>query len=196
MDIPSRKQALRRATVERLRALDPSRRAVEEATLSARFPSLPGFEAAGCVLLYASAFAEEIDTTPFLKQTLDLGKRIALPRVDRAEHRLRLFFVADLETDLRRGTLNIPEPKRSCPEADPSSIDWVLVPGLAFDPQCYRLGRGAGYYDRLLPTLRPDCPRWALALDAQWVDELPVEGHDVAIDGVVSASRTEPHTEP
>lgn len=190
MDVSTRKQVLRRATVERILSVDPARRASEEAALVARFPTLPGFAAARCVLLYASVFPEEIDTGPLVRQALDLGKRLVLPRVDRAAGRLRLYHVADLAADLRRGAMNIPEPKRTCPEVDPTEIDWVLAPGLAFNDACFRLGRGAGYYDRLLPTLPPDSPRWALALDAQWVDDLPVEPHDAPLDGVVSVSRT------
>ena len=176
--------------VARLLALDPAGRAVAEAALVSRFAALPGYAEARCVLLYASAFPEEIDTAPLLSRSLALGKRLLLPRVDRAAGRLRLFVVADLTTDLRRGTLGIAEPKRSCLEADPSAVDWVLVPGLAFDARCFRLGRGAGFYDRLLPTLRPDCPRWAFAFDDQWIDDLPVEPHDAPLDGVVSPSRT------
>ena len=103
--------------------------------------------------------------------------------------RLRLYQVGDPDTDFRRGTLGIPEPRKSCPTVAPEEVDWVLVPGLAFDGRCYRLGRGAGHYDRLLPTLRPDTPRWSLALDCQWVDALPVEPHDVPLDGVVSPTR-------
>ena len=64
------------------------------------------------------------------------------------------------------------------------------MPGLGFDDLGFRLGRGAGHYDRLLPLLRPDAPRWALALDCQWVEDLPVEPHDVPIDGVVSPGKT------
>jgi 5-formyltetrahydrofolate cyclo-ligase len=62
------------------------------------------------------------------------------------------------------------------------------VPGLAFDFQCHRLGRGAGHYDRLLLRLRPDASRWALGYDCQVVDELPAEPHDVPVDGVVTPS--------
>ena len=94
--------------------------------------------------------------------------------------------IDDLDADLEPGTLGIPEPAPDCPEVEPEAVDWVLVPGLAFDAAGYRLGRGAGHYDRLLPTLRPDAPRWALAFDCQWVDDLPVEPHDVPLDGIVS----------
>ena len=136
--------------------------------------------------LYASAFPEEIETASFLRLALGLGKRLVCPRVDRSVPVLRLFEVRDLGADFRRGTLGIPEPKKTCPAVDPVEVDWVLVPGLAFDGRCHRLGRGAGHYDRLLPTLRPDAPRWALALDCQWVEGLPVEPHDAPLHGVVS----------
>ena len=190
MNVTFRKQILRRETIGRILALDPDRRALDEATLQALFPTLPGFEGAGCVLLYSSAFPEEFATAPLLRLTLERGKRLVCPRVDRAARCLRLFQIKDIETDFRRGTLGIPEPRKTCPRVDPDEVDWVLVPGLAFDARCYRLGRGAGHYDRLLPTLRHDVPRWALALDGQWVDELPVEPHDVPLDGIVSPSRT------
>lgn len=187
---PREKSALRRETVARILGLDPDLRAAEEAALHARFPALPGFEAAGCVLLYASAFPEEFATAPLLRLALERGKRLVCPRVDRASRGLRLYEIRDTRADFTRGTLGIPEPRTTCTVVAPGEVDWVLVPGLAFDPGCYRLGRGAGHYDRLLPTLRPDAPLWALALDCQWVDALPVEPHDVPLDGVVSPSRT------
>ena len=63
------------------------------------------------------------------------------------------------------------------------------MPGLAFDAEGFRLGRGKGHYDRLLPTLRPEAPRWALALGPQWVDALPVEAHDQPLDGILGVGR-------
>jgi 5-formyltetrahydrofolate cyclo-ligase len=69
-------------------------------------------------------------------------------------------------------------------------VDWVLVPGLGYDDRCYRIGRGAGHYDRLLTWLRPKVPRWSLCLSSQWVASLPVESHDQPLDGVADAVRT------
>jgi 5-formyltetrahydrofolate cyclo-ligase len=85
--------------------------------------------------------------------------------------------------------MGIPEPGRHLAEVAPEEIDWALVPGLAFDDRGFRLGRGAGYYDRLLPTLRPDAPRWALAYDCQWIEALPNESHDQPLDGIVSPGK-------
>jgi 5-formyltetrahydrofolate cyclo-ligase len=189
MDLPACKQKLRREFVERIMALDPEERRAQESVLAERFATLPGFSTANTVLLYVSTFPEEIATGAMLCLSLELGKRLVCPRVDRMEGRLRLHEVRDLGSDLRRGTLGIPEPRRVCPEIGAESIDWVLVPGLGFDVLGYRLGRGAGHYDRLLPTLRPDAPCWALGLDCQWVEELPVEPHDIPLDGVATPSR-------
>lgn len=186
MDLKARKWALRRAMVARILALDPADRARQEAALGDRFAGLPGLEEAGTVLLYGSAFPEEIGTWTFLRRTLERGQRLVLPRVERAETRLRLFQVTDLDADLVPGTLAIPEPRPECHELDPEAIDWVLVPGLAFDRLGYRLGRGAGHYDRLLPRLRPEAPRWALALEPQLVEALPTGPHDQPIDGVAT----------
>ena len=79
------------------------------------------------------------------------GKRVLCPRVDRVGRRLRLYVVDDPARDLSPGMLGIPEPRPTCPEADPSSVDWALVPGLAFDASGYRLGRGAGLHDPCSP---------------------------------------------
>src|SRR4051794_33898037 len=94
-DLRARKRALRTSMVERIMALDPAQRAREERVLGQRFATLPGFADAQVVLLYASAFPEEFATAPLLEQTLDNGKVLLCPRVDRAEHRLRLFRISD-----------------------------------------------------------------------------------------------------
>jgi 5-formyltetrahydrofolate cyclo-ligase len=190
MDLPTKKRELRHMMIARILALDPARRRLEEADLAERLIALPGFAAAGTVLMYATAFPEEIATRPMLEEALRLGKRLVCPRVDRTARGLRLHQVEDLQDDLTRGTLGIPEPRPDRPEVEASGIDWVLVPGLAFDERGFRLGRGAGCYDRLLPRLRPDAPRWALALDVQWVEDLPIEPHDQPLDGIASPRKT------
>jgi 5-formyltetrahydrofolate cyclo-ligase len=188
-EIRQRKRALREEMVGRILALDFESRRAEESALAARFATLPGCAEARTLLLYVTAFPEEIATAPMIDLALAQGKVVLCPRVDRARRRLRLHRIDDPGRDLTPGTLGIPEPRPDRPEVEPGAVDWVLVPGLAFDARGYRLGRGAGHYDRLLPTLRPDAPRWALILDCQWVDHLPDEPHDVPLDGVTSPRR-------
>jgi 5-formyltetrahydrofolate cyclo-ligase len=187
MDIPAIKRVLRAEIRGRILSMPPAGRAREEQMLVERLPSLPGFDEARIVLLYASAFPEEFDTAPMLRVALDLGKRLVCPRVVRDEKRLALFEISDPAQDFVSGTKGIPEPKVALPEIPPEAIDWALVPGLGYDPLCHRIGRGAGHYDRLLATMRPDVPRWSLCLTSQWVPALPVEPHDQPLSGVADA---------
>ena len=184
------KRTLRVEIRGRILGMAPELRRREEAALVERLPELPGFSGAETVLLYASIFPEEFDTGPMLRLALDLGKRLLCPRVVKAERRLALFAIGDLPGDFATGTLGIPEPREGLVEVGPGEVDWALVPGLGYDDRCYRIGRGAGHYDRLLTRLRPDTPRWSLCLSSQWVDELPVEPHDQPLDGVADPSRT------
>ncbi len=189
MDLRQEKRRIRRAVIARILAMASEERTRQELALVAAFPGLPGFETARTVLLYASAFPEEFDTRPMLKIAREAGKIVACPTVDRGSNSLRLHRIDDPDRDLRPGTLGIPEPASSRASIPVDSIDWVLVPGVAYDVHRNRIGRGAGHYDRLLPRLRHDVLRIALAFDEQWVDELPAEPHDVPLDGVVSPGR-------
>jgi len=179
------KRRLRRKVQRALRALEPAGRAAQEARLRAKLETLPGFAEARVLALYEPGFPEEIDTRAVAAQLLKAGRRLVYPRLDVDSERLRLFNVTDPAAQLRPGAFGIPEPIPGCPEADPEAVDWMLVPGLAFDRRGRRLGRGGGHYDRLLPTLRPDAGRWSIALKPQLVIEVPLEAHDQPIDGVL-----------
>ena len=71
-----------------------------------------------------------------------------------------------------------------------SAIDWVLVPGVAFDRSGRRLGYGGGYYDRLLPLVASRTPRIVGAFDVQIVEHVPSGPHDITIDLIVTPTET------
>jgi 5-formyltetrahydrofolate cyclo-ligase len=71
----------------------------------------------------------------------------------------------------------------------PDSIDLIVLPALAFDPQGHRLGRGGGYYDRFLARLKPGTVAVGLAFDVQVIDSVPVDGRDAAVDVLVTDRR-------
>ena len=80
-----------------------------------------------------------------------------------------------------------PDPEAYAREILNSGIKLVLVPGLAFDQQGHRLGRGGGYYDRVIALLRasPSPPQIiGLCLKLQILPEIPVEGHDQKVDSL------------
>jgi 5-formyltetrahydrofolate cyclo-ligase len=185
MNVAAEKRRLRREFRRRILAMDPDDRARQEEALRSAIETLPGFPSARTVLLYAACFSEEIATEPIARLAQALGKQLVYPRVDAVARRLTLHPISDLVADFRPGALAIPEPRPDLPEFPASEVDWGLVPGLAFDRNGFRLGRGAGYYDKLLPTLPTGTPLWAIALGSQRAESLPVEPHDFPVTGVL-----------
>jgi 5-formyltetrahydrofolate cyclo-ligase len=153
-----------------------------------RIVALPSFLAATTVAM-TLPFRREWDTTPLAARALALGKIVAIPRVDRVARTLVLHRVLDLGRDAAPGYLGLPEPRADTPIVAPATVDWILVPGVAFDAHGHRLGYGGGFFDRLLPELRQGVPRIAAALDVQIVDEVPAGPHDQRVDTVITPTR-------
>jgi len=184
------KAALRRKILARRDALDPAARARLSAAALEQTQALDAFRQARVVLGYAS-FGSELDTRPFLRHVLASGRTLVLPRVDREARCLVLHQVGNLDTELRPGTWGIPEPVPArCRPVAPAEIDFVLVPGVVFDPDGGRIGYGAGYYDRLLGAWPEPAPALvAAAFELQIVPAVPVLATDRRVDLVVTESR-------
>ena len=102
---------------------------------------------------------------------------------------LDLHTGQDIVLDTAPGYRGIPEPAAELPRVAIEDVDWVLVPGVAFDIHGRRLGYGGGYYDRLLALLRPGVLRVAGAFDLQVVAQVPAAPHDLIVDVIVTESR-------
>ena len=194
--VAATKSRLRREVLRRVLDMDPADRRVEEARLADRLPALPGFAAAQVVLMHVSAFPDEVDTRPLLELVLDAGKRLVCPRINLDLRQLDLCEVRNPSVDLEAGYRRLIEPVAACRLVAPLEVDWALVPGIAFDPLGFRLGRGGGYYDRLLPTLKPSAACWALVLSAQLVPGVPREPHDCPLSGVADHREIRPGFRP
>jgi 5-formyltetrahydrofolate cyclo-ligase len=177
------KDDLRMRGREARRALRAEQREAAAEAIASRVLALLGRKPVGAVLGYV-ATPEEADPRPLLEALEAAGARLALPRVD-APARLALHWVA-LADRLEPGSFGILEPAADMPLARPLEIDLVLVPGVAFDTACNRIGYGGCFYDNLLPLLRDDAVRIGLAFDEQIVEEIPAEDHDVRLDWVVT----------
>ncbi len=136
-------------------------------------------------MAYAS-FGTELRSDELLRRVLAAGKVLLLPRVERGG--LCLYEVRDLAGDLKPGTWGIREPRPDrCRPADPGSVTFALIPGVAFDERARRLGYGGGFYDRLLAGGLPEgTPLASGAFGVQIVDEVPVDPHDAPVDLVVT----------
>ncbi len=179
------KARLRSEIAARRDQLGPEERAAIAAALTRQLVQLPQYAAARSVLA-TMAIGTEWSTRGFLDHALADGKVVVLPRITAPPRRLALHAVADLDRDLVPGIWAIPEPDPArCPALEVGSVDFALVPALAADAAGYRLGYGAGYFDRLLAG-RGAKPFCVTALPAIFVVEnLPHEPHDIAVDLVV-----------
>ena len=182
------KLALRRRVLADRDALPAAVRRAASAAIAARILERADFKAARAVLL-TLPFGSEWDTVAVMRAALAAGRIVAVPRVDRESRMLELRAIADPERDVVAGYRDIPEPLPACPLVSRDTIDFVLVPGVAFDRLGRRIGYGGGYYDRLLPLLSPRAARVAGAFDVQLVDRVPAAAHDVAVDAIVTESR-------
>ena len=158
--------------------------------ICAAFMALPDYAAAKTVMFYI-VVRSEVRTRLALPDALASGKKIIVPWCnDKGE--LELFHLTSME-ELAIGMYKILEPKselRLLPEKklSPTNLDLVMVPGVAFDRQGGRTGHGKGYYDKLLQHARLDAPLVALAFECQMFPEIPVAGHDIFMDTIITES--------
>jgi 5-formyltetrahydrofolate cyclo-ligase len=155
--------------------------------ISERLVALPEYKAATGMSIYIGG-GPEVQTLPILPPAWSLGKRIAVPCCI-GDH-LELFWLENVD-ELTPRTLGILEPNeeirgRGERRVDVTTLDLIVVPGVAFDPRGGRVGHGKGYYDKLLRNVRPDTVLAALAFECQVFPEVPVLDHDVFMDKVVT----------
>lgn len=183
------KRAMRDRVLRARDSLPPEIREQAGRAIVATLAARADFRAAETVLLSLS-FRSEYDTRPLFEAALAAGKVVSAPRVNADSRMLEAFVVTDPGRDVAPGFRGIPEPLPHCAAVALDAIDWVLVPGVAFDTRGYRIGYGGGYYDRLLPLLRDDAQRIAGAFELQVVEQVPSAPHDLAVDAIVTERRS------
>jgi 5-formyltetrahydrofolate cyclo-ligase len=175
------KTELRRLMRAELARMSPTAAAAASESIRTSISSLPRWQEAQVVAAFA-AMHDEPDLKP-----LDWcgSKTVLLPRVD---GETLVFHAVKNPTQLKPGTFGVLEPDpEQCAVADPATAQIIFVPGLAFTTDGYRLGRGRGYYDRLLATLPSSLLRVGVCFPWQMVDSLPMESHDQSVDIVLSS---------
>ena len=179
------KARLRREIAAAFQRLPAGELEARGAAIRQRLALTEEFRRAGSFLLYAS-LPDEIDTAPLIDELLAAGKTVYLPvcRPGRAE--IDIVPILSREADLVPGHFGILEPRPALAAAGPEDVDFVLVPGRAFDRRGNRLGRGRGYYDRFLARVGQQAVRAALALDFQLVAAVPAAEHDLPVDLIVT----------
>ena len=180
-----RKSELRLRARAARRSVMPEQRAVSSAAVAEAVLALPETQGISAILLYGS-MPEEVDTAGLIEAFWGRGVRVALPRV-RGRRDLQLHW-HERDRKLCTGTYGLKEPCPEAPEALRSEIDVIVVPGVAFDAECRRLGLGAGYYDALLAGMR-GAVAIGVAFDEQVATVVPCGDYDEPVDILVTPTR-------
>jgi 5-formyltetrahydrofolate cyclo-ligase len=180
---PDLKSSLRHRLREEMARHSPAQRAEASAQLCVRLRSQAIWQRSQGVLFFVPR-PDEPDIRPLLSEALALRKTVTLPQYQAESRRYVICQVTDLAKDLRPGEFGIPEPLPSCPRFDAKHLDLVLVPGVGFNLAGSRLGRGRGFYDRLLAMI-PGY-KCGVAFDWQITAEVPTEPHDVRLNCILT----------
>jgi 5-formyltetrahydrofolate cyclo-ligase len=184
--VNAQKAALRKQIRAALEGMPPATRARSSVRACARLEEQRIWRDATSILFFAPV-PEELDLWPLLEPALTAGKIVALPRFRSATLTYEAARLRDLRRDVCVGRFGIREPGLHCVEVALDRLDLVLVPGLAFDLRGRRLGRGKGFYDRILGAVRG--AKCGVAFDEQIADAVPAGPLDVSVNCLLTPTR-------
>jgi 5-formyltetrahydrofolate cyclo-ligase len=185
-DTQEAKRALRAQVQAALSRVSGLERVAASARVRALLKEQALWRQAQSVLFFAP-LPQEPDIWPLLPEALADSMQVLLPRFVPTAGNYEICRIRHPDTDIQIGTFRIREPGSHCARTDLSRVDLILVPGVAFDSRGHRLGRGKGYYDRLLGTMGGvTC---GVAFEEQILNKIPVELHDVHLNFIVTPER-------
>ena len=178
------KTELRSHIRARLEKISAAVRAVESIDLCERLKAqIPSAH----TILFFAPLPDELDVWPMLEMSLALGENCALPFFDAENNTYGAKLLKTLATDIVIGKFGVREPAANCAEIPLNRFDLLLVPGMAFDLYGHRLGRGQGFYDRILAEASGI--KCGVAYDFQLLELIPTEAHDAKVDFIFTPSR-------
>lgn len=186
---PTDKNSIRKAVLKKRDSMPFSIRKKKSLTIKERLFELKEFKDAGSIFLYAS-IRSEVQTEDMIRESLSMGKKVILPKVDKKTLSLRLYEITSLD-ELTQGYMGIPEPKPlNERQRDINDADAVIMPVAAFDLKGGRLGYGKGYYDKTLSGINRKIALIGIAFEEQMVGSLPLELHDIRLNIIITDKGT------
>jgi 5-formyltetrahydrofolate cyclo-ligase len=183
-DLKRAKRAVRHRVLAVRDAMSASERERASARIVDRLLTFPEIKRASTVMAFWS-FGSELDTATLIEALHTRGIRVALPRIVDGDMQALAYEPGEAVTETLFGAW---EPA-SGQLLDPSAIDVVLTPAVAFDRSGRRVGYGGGFYDRFFPRTRSDTLRIGIGFDVQLLDDdLPTGHFDLGLDAVVTES--------
>lgn len=182
------KETLRREMRLRLRGLNAGLRAEASLVICQIAANTPAFLKSRRVALFAP-LPSEPDIHPLIEEAWAQGKRVVLPLMIKqgTVPKLDWHEVTSWDEVVVPGPFGLrePDPLR-CARVSPTELNCVFVPGMAFDPEGFRLGRGGGFYDSFLAQAAPGLACIGLFFSMQKIPAVPREPHDQALRTVIT----------
>ncbi len=182
METTMDKKIFRKSALSRRNEIPSDVRMEKSAKICKRFLNLPQYRTASAIHLFVP-FGTEIDTREIIETAWLDGKTCVFPFTDRKNDRLLHRSAAGWDQFIS-GYAGILEPSGNCPTFSVEKLDIVIVPGMAFDRDGFRMGYGGGYYDRFLPHSK--ALRVAPAFSEQLVEQVPRETHDLPVSLILT----------
>ena len=176
------KAELRKKILQEMKAVPQKQKIAMDQALTERFLNHPVYQEAKVIATYLS-FPHEFQTQGLIDQALKAGKKVLIPKT---YPKGRMEFVVYQPQQLVKTSFGLLEPKGDLEVVDPSQIDLIHVPGLAFTTEGYRIGYGGGYYDRYLEHFAGHTMSTIYPCQVQ---EFNSEDHDIAVQEVLIDER-------
>ena len=185
MDLNQQRQKIRAWR----KSITPTQQQTESQAVAKQLQLQPAFASAHTIGAYI-AQENEIDPSPIIKMARELGKSIYLPRMSEHKQYHLDFYAYNRADKLNINSYGIAEPNANANKIEPWKLDLVLLPLVAFDQFCNRVGRGVGFYDRCFAFVnelpQADRPQLiGLAYQEQKIASITAEPWDVAMDLIV-----------
>jgi 5-formyltetrahydrofolate cyclo-ligase len=180
------KQSIRKEMARLRRALGAELIREKSREITRKLVDLAEFKACRNILFFLS-LPSEVQTDAMIQTALDLGKKVHVPIVDARRRQLKVAEISGLDIEFEEKQFGIREPgSADSTIVSPEILDFVLVPGLAFDRKGGRIGYGAGYYDKLLNEVSGPTVFTGVAFDFQVLGSIPQTQFDVPVQKILT----------
>ena len=187
LDIKEAKKIIRKPFKLIRNNLDSSFVNSRSAVIYKKFKNIVNINKFSSICVYID-FNNEVSTFNIIKNALENNVKVSVPFII-DNHDMKLKYINDYEKDINRNTkFGQGEPFEYCKDCSIEEISMFIIPALAFDEKCNRLGFGSGYYDNIL-KVNKNALRIGLAYDYQILPFIPKDNNDEILDIIISESK-------
>lgn len=178
------KHQLRETLKSRLKGMSPDDIQHQSEVIVQQLKSIYAPEKSSTIMLYMP-MPTEVNVLSLLKSWVASSQRVCVPVVNWETREMTAKHIQSIDQPMKQLKFGLQVPESGV-EIDPAEIDFIVVPGLGFDRQGDRLGRGGGFYDKFLSNESMNAIRCGICFDCQIVEHIPVEEHDIRMNLVIT----------